>query len=360
MSALLEPRSGHATSAIANGTPAAPAVTAPATSSASIPAAGLVSAVRPTTIVDAIRLKPHVGPRILLATETFQFTGSFKFRAALNVALSVPHPRILTASSGNFGQGLACACALTGKKSVIVMPHTSAQIKVDGVRFYGGLVDLVDTRLTSRAARVAQLRAEYPEAYVASPFDDPLVIAGNSSLGHELGLRLDPACTAIVSPIGGGGLVSGLIEGLRRAERPLTVYGAEPALANDAARSFRAGHIISNSVEPPTMADGARTLSIGAHNWPIMRDGLEDILEVPEQAIAEAVRLLFVHAHLKAEPTGALSLAAVLANPDRFRDHDTVCCVVSGGNVDSDVYRQLLSDGPILRTLVRTSPGYPS
>lgn len=336
MSTLLEPPPGRVPADV---------TAAPAAASALTPSAGLADAVRPTTLIDAPRLSRAAGPRILLATETFQFTGSFKFRAALNVARSVPHPRILTASSGNFGQALACACSLTGKASLIVMPHTSALVKVDGVRFYGGTVDFVDTRVTTRAARVAELQALHPDAYVASPYDDPLVIAGNSSLGDELGARLPDDCTTLITQIGGGGLASGLIEGLRRAGRALTIYGAEPTLANDAARSFRAGHIVANATEPPTLADGARTLSIGTHNWPILRDGLTDVLEVPEQAIAEAVRLLFEHAHLKAEPTGALSLAAVLAHPDRFA-HQTVCCIVSGGNVDGEVFRRLLADAP--------------
>jgi threonine dehydratase len=316
------------------------------------PPNGLAGAVRPTLILDAPRLSRILGASIVLASETFQFTGSFKFRAALNLARNVPNPRILTASSGNFGQAMALACTLTGKSSLIVMPHTAAHVKVDGVRFYGGTVDFVDTRVTTRAARVDEMRAAYPDAYVASPFDDPLVIAGNSSLGEELAAGLPRDCTTLVTPVGGGGLASGLVEGLRRAGRALTIYGAEPALANDASRSFRAGHIVSNASEPPTIADGARTLSIGSHNWPLIRDGLADILEVPEPAIAEAVRLIFTHTHLKAEPTGALSLAAVLAHPDRFRDQ-TVCCIVSGGNVDSDVFRRLLADEPLSRSSTR-------
>jgi len=116
---------------------------------------------------------------------------------------------------------------------------------------------------------------------------------------------------------------------------------SEPALANDAARSLNAGHIIRNEAEPQTIADGARTLSLGEHNWPILRDGIAGIVEVPEDKIAESVRLLFELANLKAEPTGALSVAAVLTDPDKFRGR-AVCCVVSGGNVDPIVFRNIL------------------
>jgi threonine dehydratase len=302
---------------------------------------GLSAAPRPTVLFHAQRLFDRLGIHVVLATETFQHTGSFKFRAALHVATHVPHAGILAASSGNFGQALAAACTLLDKSSLIVMPTSSAKVKVDAVKSYGGEVDLVDTRVTSRRDRVAELIETHPDYYVASAFDDPLVIEGNSSLGKELAEQLPEDCRTVILPIGGGGLAAGVIEGFRQAGRPMTIIAAEPAMANDAARSFRAGEIVANETEPQTIADGARTLSVGAHNWPILQSGLRDIIEVPEPDIAEGVRLLFSTAHLKAEPTGALSVAALLAAPERFRDQ-TVCCIVSGGNVDTDLYLRLL------------------
>ncbi len=302
---------------------------------------GLTDTPRPTTVIPARRLLDQHGIHVLLASETFQHTGSFKFRAALHVARHVPHAGILAASSGNFGQALAAACTLTEKTSLIVMPAGSAKVKVEAVRAYGGEVDFVDTRVTTRKDRVAELERLHPDYYVASAFDDPLVIAGNSSLGIELAEKLPKECNTLITPIGGGGLAAGLIEGFRHAGREIEIYGAEPAIANDAARSLRAGAIVSNDTEPPTLADGARTLSIGVHNFPILRAGLRDIIEVPEADIAEGVRALFSAAHLKAEPTGALSIGALLSAPERFRDR-TICCIVSGGNVDKDVYLRLL------------------
>ena len=294
---------------------------------------------RPTTLIVSPRLSQRVGAELLLASETFQYTGSFKYRAAWRVASTVPHPRVLTASSGNFGQALAYACALAGKGCTVVMPTTSAQVKIEAVRAFGGRVELIDTLHISRAERVRQLAEADAEAYLASAYDDPLVIEGNSTLGAELArLPLDD----VVAPVGGGGLTAGIVTGLRRVGSQAAVVGAEPLLANDAARSLREGRVVVNEREPQTVADGARTVSLGAHNWAVLREGLSGIVEVPEEAIREAVRLLFGLANLKAEPTGALGLAALLCEPARFRGR-RVCCVVSGGNVDPALYRELIA-----------------
>jgi threonine dehydratase len=299
------------------------------------------SAVRPTTIVEAPRLEKRLGVRLTLASETFQRTGSFKFRAAYNVASHVPQNLIVAASSGNFGQALACACSLLSKKCIIVMPMTSAKVKVEAVREYGGNVDLVDVRVKSRAERVRELAEQHPEAYVASAYDDPLVIEGNASLGLEIG-ALARQAEMVVVPVGGGGLISGVITGLKQLRKKIRVVGAEPLLGNDAARSLRAGRIVANEGEPQTIADGARTVSLGKHDWEIMKNNLSTIVEVPEGKIMEAARLLFEFANLKVEPTGALSVAAVLTQPELFRGR-SVCCVISGGNVDPAVYASILN-----------------
>lgn len=293
-----------------------------------------------TTIIESRRLSSALGARVILASEAFQRTGSFKFRAAYNVVTRAEADLFLTASSGNFGQALAYACQLLGKSCVVVMPLTSSQVKVDAVRSYGGKVELIDVTLKSRWDRVAELAREHPEAYVASPYDDPFVIEGNSSLGMELA-ALEYDFDSVVVPIGGGGLASGVVNGLREAGNSVRVVGAEPLMANDAARSLREGRIVSNEGEPQTIADGARTLCLGARNWEILKAGLEKIVEVPEEKIAEGLRMLFRLANLKAEPTGALAIGAMLAAPDAFAGQ-TVCCVVSGRNVDPEVYARLL------------------
>ena len=167
------------------------------------------------------------------------------------------------------------------------------------------------------------------------------MIAGNSSLGDELA-ALDNPPDVVVAPVGGGGLTAGLIQASQRAAQRMSVIGAEPLMANDAARSLRAGHIVVNETEPQTIADGTRTLSVGKHNWALLKDGIETIVEVPEDAIREAVRLLFLLANLKAEPTSGLSVGALLTAPDLFANR-RVCCVITGGNVDPAVYTSIVA-----------------
>jgi len=298
----------------------------------------LLETIRPTTFVVSQKLRDKLGLEIIIATETFQHTGSFKFRAAYNLALNVPNDEILTASSGNFGQALAYACKLLGKKCTVVMPVTSAQVKIDAVRGFGATVDLVDTTRLGRNERVAQLAADMPDAYFASAYDDDFVIDGNSTLGDELVAK---DFDIVVSPVGGGGLISGIVKGLKRHVKPTVVLGAEPLLGNDAARSLRAGELIKNETEPSTIADGARTISLGNRNWAIIKDNVQKIIEVSEEKISEAVQLYFGSANLKCEPTGALSLGAVLEQPQIFEGKKT-CLVVSGGNVDPAVYSNIL------------------
>lgn len=298
----------------------------------------LHEAIRPTVFIESQKLRDFLGIDLTIATETFQHTGSFKFRAAYNLALNVENDEILTASSGNFGQALAYACFLLNKKCVVVMPETSAKVKIEAVKSFGATVDLVDTKTVGRSERVAQLAAQMPNAYVASPYDDLLVIDGNSTIGDELAPK---DFDVVIAPIGGGGLISGISKGLCRNASNAELVGAEPLLGNDAARSLKAGEIIANESEPLTIADGARTLSLGKHNWEIIKAGVAEIIEVSDEKIAEAVRLYFGLANLKCEPTGALTLGAILENIDKFKDKK-ICAVVSGGNVDAEIYRQIL------------------
>jgi threonine dehydratase len=295
--------------------------------------------IRPTTFIESEKLYRHFDMNLTIAAETFQHTGSFKFRAAYNLAWKVPNEEILTASSGNFGQALALACKFVGKKCTVVMPETSARVKIEAVRSYGATVDLVDTKKIGRNERVAQLAAQMPDAYLASAYDDLLVIEGNSTLGDELAQK---DFDVIISPVGGGGLISGISKGLRRNSHRATLIGAEPLLGNDAFRSLKAGEIVRNEAEPLTIADGARTISVGIHNWEIIKRDVAEIIEVSEEKIVEAVRLYFTLANLKVEPTGALSLGAILETREKFKDKK-ICLVVSGGNVDTEIYRQIIA-----------------
>ena len=298
----------------------------------------LRDAIRPTTFIESAKLRDHIGLDITIASETFQHTGSFKFRAAYNVVASVENDEFVGVSSGNFGQALAYACRLLGRKCTVIMPNTSARVKVEAVRAFGAEADLIDVNQISRTDRLAQLAEEGPGAYLASAFDDELVIEGNSTLGDELQHK---DFDAVVVPVGGGGLISGTVRSFCRNDVLTEVYGAEPLMANDAVRSFRSGRLIANDAEPQTIADGTRTLSLGQLTWPIIRDGVKDIIEVPEETIFEATRLYYSLANLKCEPTGALSLGAIMSRPELFKDK-RVCLVVSGGNVDPSIYSRLI------------------
>ncbi len=299
----------------------------------------LHEAIRPTTFIESEKLKTFLNLDLTVASETFQHTGSFKFRAAYNLAINVENDGILTASSGNFGQALAYACQLTKKKCTVVMPETSAKVKIEAVRNYGAAVYLVDTKKVGRNERVLQLAEQMSNFYVASAYDDMLVIDGNSTLGDELSAK---DFDVVISPIGGGGLISGISKGLCRNGNQAALFGAEPLLGNDAAKSLKAGKIVPNETEPPTIADGARTISLGVNNWKIIKNGVAEIIEVSDEKIKEAVRLLFTLANLKCEPTGALTLGAILENSEVFSGKK-ICAVVSGGNVDTETYRQILS-----------------
>lgn len=297
--------------------------------------------IRSTTLIGSQQLDRRLGVEVILASETFQHTGSFKFRGAWHTASTVPHRHLITCSSGNFGQALAFACQKLNKRCTVVMPQDSASVKVQAVRDFGGIVEFVCVRQTTREQRVSELAERFPDAYVASGFDSDLMIAGNSSLGRELA-KLEGSIDAIVTPVSGGGLASGIVMGLRAAGVAIPVIGAEPALANHVSRSLRSGQRVEDEQEPATIADGARTRSLGVLNWEVLKCGLAQCMEVPEETIREAVRILFYLANLKAEPTGALAVAALLVNRKDFEGR-RVCCVLSGGNVDASVYSSLIA-----------------
>ena len=296
--------------------------------------------VRPTLLLPCPALSAQLQCEVTIATETFQYTGSFKFRAAYNLLSSVPQQKIVAASSGNFGQAVAYASKLLGKTCTVVMPTTSAQVKIAAVQSYGGIVDLIDVHQIGRAERVAQLLAEQPDAFQAQAYDDYRVVAGNSTLGKEI--FTTSSFDVVVVPVGGGGLSSGIIVARDHVQAQTEVIGAEPIPGNDAALSLRSGQLVRNEQEPATVADGARTLSLGKLNWEILWHGVADILEVPDSFTLQALRHCFRAVNLKIEPTGGLAIGALLAHPEQFAGK-RVCCIVSGGNVDPAVYARIIT-----------------
>lgn len=296
--------------------------------------------IRPTLLLKSARLSTLLGGEVTIASETLQYTGSFKFRAAYNLLASVEQKHVVAASSGNFGQAIAYASALLGKTCTIVMPQTSAQVKIAAVQSYGGQVDLIDVSKVSREERVAQLLAEDPAAFRAQAYDDYRVVAGNSTLGGEI--LGSGQFDTIVVPVGGGGLSSGIVIARDYLHAQTEIVGAEPIPGNDAARSLRSGQLIRNEQEPMTIADGARTISLGKLNWEILRQGLADVVEVQDEQTLQGLRHCFLYENLKVEPTGALSIGALFTQLERFRGK-RICCILSGGNVDAAVYAEALT-----------------
>ena len=293
----------------------------------------------PAHIMQDTHLNELADCEIYLISELCQVTGSFKFRAAWNVVSRVDAPGFLAASSGNFGQALACAAQMQNRKCTVVKPNTAAKVKVDAVRYYGAKVDLVDTNIISREQRVLELSKSLPDYYVSSAYDSEHVINGNSTLGIELAESI-PHIDVIIAPIGGGGLSAGIISGLRSRGVDVSVWGAEPLIGNDAARSLRNGVLIANDKEPDTLADGARTISLGRLNFEILSREMNGVIEIDESLIGVAMKHLH-QCELRVEPTGALSVAALFAETKRFSGLK-IGCVLSGGNVDDDVYYGLV------------------
>lgn len=291
-----------------------------------------------TEILSFPSINQNLGMDVYFASELMQVTHSFKYRAAWSVVNNTPARGFIAASSGNFGQALACACQVLGRKCIIVMPTTSAKIKIDAVRSYSAMVVLVDTKEKTRAEKVAEVALSFPDYHIASAYDCEHVIAGNASLGRELA-ELKNDFELIIAPVGGGGLSAGIIQGLKEAGDNTPVWGAEPALADDFYRSLKKGERIVQDLEPQTLADGARTLSVGVKNWAILSENIAGVLRVSEEAIQKAVGLFWRNG-LRVEPTGALTLGALLEQKDWAGKK--VMAVISGGNVDQNLFELLI------------------
>lgn len=299
--------------------------------------ARISSLVHRTPVFTCGALDELAGRRVHLKAESLQRTGSFKMRGALNAVLSVPEAvagaGVVTHSSGNFAQALALSAALRGVPAHIVMPSNAPRIKQQAVAGYGARIILCEPTQADREAAAEAVRRE-TGATLVHPYDHADVIAGQGTIALEL-LDQVKDLDAVVAPVGGGGMVSGMALALREAAPGLPVFAAEPHGADDAARSVAAGRRLPQ-LDPQTLADGLRT-GLGELTWPVVRDVVRGVFCVSEDEIVAAMRLVWTRAKLVIEPSGAVALAAVLST--RFvalEGLGDVAVVLSGGNVDLD------------------------
>jgi threonine dehydratase len=285
-----------------------------------------------------------------LKAESLQPIGAFKLRGAYNaVALLGPEERargVITYSSGNHAQGVARAARLLGVGAVVVMPSDAPAIKRERVAADGAQIVVVGTASDERQQVAEALAAERGLAIIP-PFDDDRIIAGQGTVGLEIVEDL-PGVSTVLVPIGGGGLASGVATAVKALRPDARVVGVEPELAADARDSLAAGEIVRWPAEAVarTIADGTRTQSLGVRTFAHLRAHLDAIVTVSEDEIAGAVRLAAERARLVVEPSGALSIAALAFHAGALgldAPADQVVAVVSGGNVDPDRYRELLS-----------------
>lgn len=308
----------------------------------------LAGVARRTPLLANTPLDALTGGRILLKAECLQVTGSFKIRGAWNrlVQLS-PAERaagVVAFSSGNHGQGVAAAARRLGMRAWVVMPADAPRAKLDNTRAFGAEVITYDRLREDREAIAARLAAEYG-ATVVPAFDDPHIIAGQGTVGLEL---MEQAAEAGLVPddvvicCSGGGLASGMAIAVHRHAPATRVHVVEPAGFDDTRRSLEAGTRVSNPPGGQSFCDSLLAPTPGRITFALMQQLVADGLVVTDEEVRAAMVAAFRHLRLVVEPGGAVALAAVLSGklPSRGR---TVAVVLSGGNVDSDLYREVLA-----------------
>ncbi|MGS4987036.1 pyridoxal-phosphate dependent enzyme [Labrenzia sp. 5N] len=294
------------------------------------------------------RIKPHIhrtpvltssflneltGAELFFKCENFQKAGAFKVRGASNAVFGLDEETakagVATHSSGNHALSLSYAAGRRGIPCHVVMPRTAPQAKKDAVRGYGGIITECEPSTSSREAVFAEVEARTGAEFV-HPYNDPRVIAGQGTCSKELMEQTD-GLDAVVAPIGGGGMVSGTCLTLSNLAPEVKIFAAEPEQADDAARSFKAGHIIADDA-PETVADGLK-VPLKELTWHFVSNHVTDILTASEQEIVDAMRLIWARMKIVMEPSSAVPLATILKNRDVFAGK-RVGIIITGGNVD--------------------------
>ncbi len=303
-----------------------------------------------TPLIESPALDERLGARVLVKPEILQRVGAFKFRGAYNrlVQLDAGQRRrgVAAFSSGNHAQGVALAAQLLGIPAVIVMPSDAPRVKLEATLAYGAEVRLYDRTTEDREAITAQIAAERG-AVVVPAFNDPHVIAGQGTVGLELarqaqarGADLDLA----LAPVGGGGLLAGASTALKARWPQLEIWGVEPAGFDDLAQSLAAGRRLAVKPSGRSLCDALETPSTGDLTFPVLRRNLAGAASVTDAEVAEAMRYAFATLKLVVEPGGVVGLAALLAGKVEARGR-TVGLVLSGGNVDAELFARVIRGG---------------
>ncbi|WHX26655.1 threonine/serine dehydratase [Virgibacillus halodenitrificans] len=289
--------------------------------------------VKETPIFQSTLLSDLAGNKLFFKAEHLQRTGSFKIRGATNKVMQVAKNGatfVTAASSGNHGQAVAYISNKVGIKATIVVPEDAISSKIKAIQAYHGSIETCGTTSAERLPRAKQLANENEGVFIP-PYDDPYIIAGQGTIGLEILEQLD-SVDVIVVPIGGGGLISGILSAIKEVKPSIQIIGVEPETANDTLLSLKKGEIVAIQ-QTKTIADGLRTSQPGSFTFPIVQKYIDDIVTVSEQEIQDALFLMLERTKQIIEPSSATTVAAVLNDKLNVRDKNIVC-VLSGGNVD--------------------------
>ncbi len=287
-----------------------------------------------TPVLTARSLDECSGAHVWLKCENFQRAGAFKFRGAYNalarLAVETPERGALAYSSGNHAQAMALAGRLLGVSTTIIMPQDASSVKLEATRAYGAEIVTYDRFSTAREELGQAIAAERGLALIP-PFDHPDVVAGQGTAAREL-LQAVGGLDLLLTPCGGGGLLSGSALVARALQPGCQVVGVEPEAGDDATRSFHSGRLQSVD-NPETIADGARTTSLGEITFPMVLELVDGMVTVSDDALVRAMRFLMERLKIVVEPTGALGVAALLEGKVEC-EGKRVGVLISGGNVD--------------------------
>ena len=288
-----------------------------------------------TPVLTSRFLNELTGAELFFKCENLQKAGAFKARGASNAVFGLTDEQaargVATHSSGNHGTCLSYAAGRRGIPCTVVMPRTAPQAKKDAVAGYGARVVECEPSTTSREAVFAEVLAETGAEFV-HPYNDWRVIAGQATCSAELIEQVE-GLDAVVAPIGGGGMISGTCLTLSNLAPGVKIYAAEPEQADDAYRSFKAGHIIADDA-PETVADGLK-VPLKELTWHFVKSHVTDILTASDPEIVEAMKLIWKRMKIVMEPSSAVPLATILKNPETFAGK-RVGIIITGGNVDLD------------------------